>query len=79
MLEENLVVSLGCGDVFDTFRGEDGWDVQDVAFCSALDDVKLAVFVAIASASAGRDEKWHREIVPEDCRGERAFDVGNVD
>ncbi|KAI6756640.1 hypothetical protein HG530_011238 [Fusarium avenaceum] len=79
LLEDNLTLGLGLGDLLDGERGVEGGHVKDVTSGGTLYKVLLSIGVSVATLGARADEERSREVVAQDGGGQCALDVGDVD
>lgn len=79
LLEDDLALGLGLGNLLDGERGVEGGHVKDVTLGGTLDKVLLSIGVSVTALGAGADEERSREVVAQDGGGQGALDVGDVD
>lgn len=79
LLEDDLTLGLGLGNLLNGKRSVESGHVEDIARSSTLDEVLLSVRVSIASLGARADEEGGREVVAQDGGGQSVLHVCNVD
>lgn len=78
LLEDDLALRLGLGDLLNGERGVEGGHVENVTLTSTLHEVKLSIRVGVASSSTRADEEGGREVVAQDLGGQSVLNVCDI-
>ena len=78
LLEDDLTLGLGLGNLLNGKRGVESGHVEDITLGSTLHQVLLSLRVSVTSLGSRTDEEGSREVVAQDGSGQSVGDVGDI-